>query len=174
MTQHARRRLFAAGLVLIIVLAAYVGWVPFTRLFWAPSGAHVVLTVDGERNESYLGDNCYGFGCTELDGFPVGDKPITVSPGVAVLIDFPELTPREWSATVSRVPEYSGLDRGSSLPHLLQPSEALTLAVSWDAVSNERVTPTAPGWYIVDVDVEWARGSASYIFWLNVTGAPES
>ncbi|MDA1035856.1 MAG: hypothetical protein O3B65_03110, partial [Chloroflexi bacterium] len=152
----------------------YVGWGSFTRLLWAPEGSHVILVVDGERHLSYLGNNCYGFGCVDFAGFPVGEKPITVPSGVPFRVDFPDLSPEQWTATVSRVPAYSGLDRRSSLPNLLRPSDALTLVSKWEAASNERATPAAPGWYIVDVNVGWARGQASYIFWLNVAAAPES
>ena len=175
MSQRVRRRLFASALIIGIVLAVYAGWGPVTGLFWAPPGSHVVLIVDGERYESWLGDNCYGVGCLEFDGYPVGERPISVGLEVPFAIDFPELTPVEWRAVVSRIPAYSGLDRSDGLPNLLRLTGTVHLVSNWDDASQQLMTPTtAPGWYIVDVSVEWPRGGASYIFWLNVSGTPQS
>lgn len=161
-------------MILVIVLVASVGWGPVSRFFWAPAGSHVVMVVDGDRHESWLGDDCYGLGCSELDGYPVGVRPIAVGLEVPITIDFPDRTPVGWGATISWMPAYSGVDRTSGLPNMLRPTGTVHLVSTWDESPQSLITPaTAPGWYIVDVSVEWPRGSASYIFWLNVTGTPQ-
>ena len=172
MKRNLRRRLFVASLIVVIAPAIYVGWGPLERLLWAPAGSYVVLVIEGEGHESYLGDNCYGLGCTEFDGFPVRNEPISVPSGILLRIDFPKLEPSGWAATAWRVPEYPRIKRNSSMPHMLQPSGDLTHIGTWDATSNDRVAIDSPGWYILQVDVDWVRGSARYVFWLNGTESP--
>ena len=161
------------SLIGILAFAIYAGSGPVERLFRAPGGSYVMLVIGGEGYESYLGDNCYGLGCTESDGFPVRNEPISVPSGIPLRIHFPKLEPSGWLATVGRVPEYSRIKRNSNVPHMLQPSTDLTLVGKWDGASNDRVAIASPGWYILEVDVDWARGSASYVFWLTGTESPQ-